>query len=101
MLDGADVLLGEVGLTVDLHLGYLLVARAFLVDRHGQHLRAVGRLDPVALLPRAAGELHGIQEDEDIRPVDHAEVADPGQVGRLHDGDRGHAPTAKPMPSKP
>ena len=71
-------------------------------DGQGQHQLTVGGLNAIALLPRPLTELDAVEEDEDVRSFDHAEVAHPRKKGRLHDrGDQWPSFVASRMPPWP
>src|SRR5262249_6869638 len=56
-------------------------------DRDGQPGRPLRRLDAVAITPAVLGELRIIIDDERVHHVDDVEIAFPGNVVRLDDGD--------------
>src|SRR2546422_202881 len=61
-------------------------------DRDAEPLETLGRLDLVPVTPVVLGELRVVVEDELIHGGNHVEVALPGDVVRLHDGDLLHWP---------
>src|SRR6516162_2273721 len=52
-------------------------------DGNSQPLRALGRLDAVAIAPTVLVELNVVVNDENIAAVKLGEIAEPGQVARL------------------
>src|SRR5579862_4148241 len=61
---------------------------------HTDPFQVIRTTQLVALLPASAFELHVVEEDEDIDSIDQVEIADPWQIGRLHD--RAHRHRAPP-----
>src|SRR6185436_16843066 len=57
------------------------------LDRYREPARPVGRLDPVAILPAVLLVLHGVEEHEQVSARPFREVAEPGQIVRLVNGD--------------
>ena len=72
-------------------------------DRDRQPLHALRRLDLVAVAPVAPGELRVVQEDELVHHGHDVEIALPGNVARLDDGEAlafGPFPAAHPCPPR-
>ena len=58
-----------------------------LDDRHRQPLGPLGGEDAVSILPLGLHVLDGVEQDEDLGSIDLVQVAEPGQVVGLVDGD--------------
>ncbi len=56
----------------------------------GEPLNSLGRLDLVAIAPVPPGVLHVVIQDELIHGGDHIEIAFPGDIVGLDDGDFFH-----------
>ncbi len=54
-----------------------------VLDGNGETLGALGRLDPVAVLPFVLFELDIVKENEGIGAVDFVKVTEPGKKERV------------------
>jgi hypothetical protein len=71
----------------DRGLADLLEIFALGRDGNREPVETFGGLDRVSIPPIPAGELHVVEENELVDPVDEIEVALPGNVARLNDRD--------------
>jgi hypothetical protein len=81
------MLASPVSLLVDFDIGDRRVEVIAQAHRHREPERAVRGLDAIAVGEAVALELHGIEKDEQVAAGDAVEIAEPGQVGGLVDGD--------------